>query len=194
MFKKVVSLLMGVGIGVASVKLISKHFRSNTKNSILPMLYEVRKQRDSGEITETQYRETIKVLHSIASEKDKKEISALLEEKYFVAEDMANTHIELMSEVDNSGVSSLQEFIERSPYEAYINGVIGLNEYSFEAKTIPPEEAENILQSYISRIAAEKEELLEEIKMLNGDINKISSELAKIVFDKQTDSKPEQYQ
>ena len=112
----------------------------------------------------------------------KKEISALLEEKYFVAEDMENTYIELMSEIDALGASSLQEFIERFPYEAYINGVIGLNECSFEAKKVPPEEAERILQSYISRITAEKEELIEDVKMLNGDINKVSSELDKIVF------------
>ena len=61
--------------------------------------------------------------------------------------------------------------------------MIGLNEYSFEAKTIPPEEAEYILQSYISRMTAEKEEILEDVKMLNGDIEKVEKTLEKIVLE-----------
>lgn len=182
MFKRIFLLLMGIGLGAASAKIISDHYRAKGKSSILSALYEAKEQFEFGEITEAQYRETIKALHNLTNEYDRKKINKLLEEKYFIAEEMANEHAELMNDITASEAASLLDYIERFPHEAYVIGVIELDDYSSENENIFPEEAERIMKKYIQRITDEKADIIREIIMLDGDEDRIRHELDKIAF------------
>ncbi len=183
MLGKIFSLLVGLGIGTATVKLISDKIADNAKSNILSMLYAARKQYDAGELTQLQYDETLKILHKSVSEKDRKAIDEELEERYFIAEDMLNTHIELLDEIEEAGAASLQEYIEKHPNDAYINGIVGLDDYVYEEGEKSPEEAERLLKKYIYNVGEEKKELIAEVKMLGGDIDRVQRIFDKITFE-----------
>ena len=105
-----------------------------------------------------------------------------LNEKYYIANAMLEEHTDLIKEMESMGAVSLQDYIERFPHEAYLNGIIELKEYTF-GKKFTEAEAEHIMRKYIQRINAEKEDISEDIKHLGGDIDKVQRIFDKIQFE-----------
>ena len=105
-----------------------------------------------------------------------------LSEKYYIADAMLEIHNDLAKEMESLGAVSLQDYIERFSHEAYLNGIIELKDYTY-GKQILAEEAERIMHKYIQQVKAEKEEILEDVKELGGDIDKVQRIFDQIQFE-----------
>lgn len=181
MKKKLISLALIAGAAYTASKLISGR---KTEKGYSPTFgfysefYEVRYQRDNGDITEEKYWETLNAIRDKAVEIGETTVNNLLDEMYSEAEYTACYHLMLVEDVESTDAESLEDFIKRYPDKAFKNGVLGLNEFCYEEQA--KISADYIAKEYFRKLNKTESCLFEFVEVLGGDIGKIKQEFDKI--------------
>lgn len=102
-----------------------------------------------------------------------------LKEQYFSADCMVEENEDLFNEMKEYGISSIVEFIVKQPYEAYIQGVI--QDYDIDS-SFTEEEANVLAEAYSQKITNQCNYIIDEVKRLGGDVEKVKSTLSIIPF------------
>ena len=192
MKKKLFWLTLAVGAASAVGKLIvnrkmdeimDRDEHEIERNDISAEFNLARRKRESGDITEEEYRETLADIRGKAMARGENTVNGLLELAYGEARSAVYWHTRLMQDVKASYSYSLEDYIKRCPDEAdeRHRDELGLNPYAYrdQART----SAKELAEDYYENLRKTEHRLLEYVEMLGGKTSRI-----KKAFDKTRES------